>query len=576
MSALQKRLAADKARFGAGVTSEERPVLQFAQTAEAQQFLNDTAQNDPEGPPNDSDIAQVQRSATVAKKAEEEARVNAAASGLDLFFDLDGAARLLVRRLNGRIDPLMVESTDATDHIRTVLETASGKRAPRELVESILAKGRAKAREQGIVRRVNRRIAQEGDAILLDLARDDGAVVHTDATGYRVEPQGAHIFLRGAGTGALPEPEQLTPQQAAAHLSAELVRWGVPAADVEIMLVVLPEYIRPGTPKPILEIVGPAGASKSTLASAIASVIDPTPKGGLPTTRITEEDLMATVQSRYVLHADNESHLSPDQQDLLCRVSTGGDLLHRKLYGQHDTAAASLQNPMVITAITPVLTRSDARSRTITLALKARRSGFASATDIKGAFDAAHPRTLGAVCALLSAGLAGLPVVKAQRNYTHRLVDFEQLGEAIHQKLGQPPGWFGSHLADRRRLDASRMSEEDALLAAVMKVVEKLEAAPVVSPVAPSDRSWARTQGAIGWDDGAGHLFIAVLFKHLLQEVRKDMWGQGDAGERIPANEKALRHAFVHRQPLLEALGWTVELRQIDDRSGLVLGRKTP
>jgi hypothetical protein len=231
---------------------------------------------------------------------------------------------------------------------------------------------------------------------------------------------------------------------------------------------------------------------------------------------------------------------------------------------------------MVITAITPVLTRSDARSRTFTLALKARRSGFASATDIKDAFDAAHPRTLGAVCALLSAGLAGLPVVKAQRNYTHRLVDFEQLGEAIHQALGQPPGWFGSVLADRRRLDASRVAEEDALLAAVMKVMGKLEAAPVVTPVAPSGRSWARTQGAICWDDGAGHLFISMLFKHLLQEVRKDMWGQDHADKQLPANEKALRHAIVHRQPVLEALGWTVVLRQIDDRSGVVLGRKTP
>lgn len=562
MSAVLRKIEEDRARLGAKGT----PIVALAPPKTP--AAAPVADNDNEGPPSAAAIAAEKKGSEAKRKAEAAAKLEAIKSTLRLEIDQHGTARLLIRRPNGRLDAPLAESTEATDYIRYTLKDATGKPPSRDGADSLISELRAKAREQCKTIVANTRIASDGDSVILDLARDDGGVVRINADGYTVEPQGDIVFLRGGG--ALPIPEQVNATQGAAIACAAFTDWGIPAADLPVMLVLIAEYLRPGTPKPILEIVGPAGARKSTLARNVASTIDPTPKGELPSTRLTEQDLMAACQIRYVFHEDNVSGHSGAEQDLLCRIVTGADILHRRLYEQHATAGAYLLNPFILTAITPVITRSDARSRTITLTLSEQRSGYKSALDVRKAFDLAHPGVLGAVCALLSAGLAGLDAVKAQRNYTHRLADFEMLGEAIHQALGQAPGWFGALLADRRRADAVNALQDDPLLVAIMREVAKLEGSAAVVAAPPSARSWARVTGETSFIAG-GQLYVMVLVTQLLKTVGHAMWSNTYAAA---PTERALKHAITHRQPTLSATGWRVEFRKIDDRACLVMVRK--
>ncbi len=525
---------------------------------------------DPDAPTPEA-VASAQAMADVDNAAGRKARERTVASGLTLFTDQFGMMRLVITLGAGRCDAVPADSEMALEHVRMLLGGASKQQA-----DNVLAVRRAQARAQGLRRNVDVRVAFDADGgVLLDRGTNDGSAIHIDHRGYRVVPQGQTLFLRGAGLGELPVPEQMTAVDAAEKLREEAFKpWGVPAEHADVLLVLLAEYLRPGTPKPILELIGPAGSRKSTLARNVASIFDPAPSEELPTVRITEEDLIAAVQGRYVLHGDNLSVLKADEQDMLCRVSTGGHLSHRKFHVQHTTVDAAIQNPMVLTGITPVLTRSDARSRTITIALKATRSGYASALEVREGFSALHPTMLGAVCALTSAGLAGVPTVRQQRQFTHRLVDFEQMGEAIHQALGQPPGWFGDLMGEFRRRDAARATEDDTLTNAVLQAVEKIAAgaAPLLKP--PSARSWSEA-GAVAWTQG-GFLIVAVLMKRLLRDVQSislPQWGPG-RGEGTPSNEAGLRKALQHRAPTLEAVGWATELRSISDRSAVLLKRK--
>jgi len=568
MSALQRRLAQDQERIcSAGMVSGTAAVA----VPPVQPEIITPATTDIEGPPSDADVKAVQKATAAEKKVEEAERLKAAMSTLQLFFDQHGASRLQVHRDNGRLDVPLTESTDATDYIRSVLEGASDKRASREVIESVVSRLRTSARATGVIRTVHLRVGNGADAVLLDMARPDGAVIHIDATGHRVQPQGDTLFLRGSGTGALPEPEQVTLADAVSTLQDYFSHLGIQAADDDVMLVLLADWIRPETPKPLLEITGTAGAGKTSAAVGLMHITDPTASGGLPSMRLTEEDVMAALQHRYGLHVDNANRLTADQQDLLCRICTGGVLMHRKLYEQGTVVAVTMLNPMTITGITPVITRSDARSRTIAITLKPRVTGIESAIDVRTKFEALHPRLLGAVCAILSAGLAGLNKVKSQRKYEHRLADFEQLGEAIHQARGWPPGEFGRIMAERRRTDAARVAEEDGLIAAIVKAIDKYQVHAVVRMAPPPARQWAKTVGATAWLDGTGNVFIAFTMRQLLKEVQHGMpFGDGD---RVPGNEKALRHAITHKQPTFEALGWTVTLRNINDRSGVIFGK---
>jgi hypothetical protein len=572
MSALQRKVAEDQERLRAAnavsvaVAAPEAPPAPLKIVPPSA-----PAQNDAEGPPSDADINATQNATAEAKKAEIAVRTEAAISTLKLFVDQHGASRLMIVRNNGRLDVPLADSTEATDHIRSVLESASGKRAPRELIESITSRLRATARESGAVRTTFQRVGKHLDSVLLDMARPDGAVIAIDATSYQVQPQGETVFIRGSGTGELPEPEQVTLSEAANTLTEYFGYLGIGVADHDALLVLLANWLFPDTPNPMLEIVGPAGTGKTSAAVGLAHITDPTKSGGLPSMRLTEEDVMASVQNRYALHVDNASRLSADQQDLLCRASTGGDLMHRKLYEQGMVAAVTLLNPVIVTGITPVITRSDARSRTLSITLKPRPAGIESAIDVRSKFAALHPRLLGSVCALLSAALQGLAAVKNQRKYEHRLADFEQLGEAIHQARGWPPGDFGQIMAERRRSDATRAAEEDGLLAAILRIIDKHVSTATVRAAPPPATTWAKTPGATAWFDGKGLVFVAFSMRQLLQDARQGT-SFGDS-EKALVNEKALRHAITHRQPTLIALGWTVTMRDINDRSGIVFGR---
>ncbi|HMM84660.1 hypothetical protein [Azohydromonas sp.] len=513
---------------------------------------------------------EAQRQAKLGARYHETNQGNAVAAGLDVFIDQHGSARLALRRAGGRVDVLHAQASESLDHVRAKLAQATGKRASKEVAEGLLAIKRDEARGRRDVRRVHLRIAGDAqESVLLDMADDVGRLVRVASEGYQVEAQSESLFHRGAGVGTLPEPTQISDANEAARvLCKQLSHWGVNGDDQHLVLVWLVECLRPKTPKPILEILGPAGAGKSTLARNLASIVDPTVSGELPTVRLTEADVMAAASQRYTLHLDNASRLTPDEQDLLCRVATGGQISHRRLYEQHDVACVDVLAPVLITSISRVVTRSDARSRTISLRLDVVSGGYQSAQDVRTEFQQAHPRLLGAVCTLLAAGLARLRVVQGQRQYGHRLVDFEQLGEAIHQSLGRAPGWFGELMDGRRRTDAVAAAEDDPLLSTVLEVVNKRAASAKAGAMPPASK-WATSPGWAASLDAQGGVSVAMTLGQLLSEVQvlRAWAGSGHVWDRPPANERALRGALEHRLPTLAALGWSLAFTSANNRS---------
>lgn len=563
---LKDRIQADRARLGLTGQAPDVPMLP---PATPPKLTVVTQQVD--GPPTDAEIKDLQADANADRKNATAAAIRSVQNSLTFFQDAHASLRLQVTRASGRIDVPHADSEDAEDFIRAKIQAVvgDGKTVAQSAVDQVVQAGRARARAEQVRKHVHMRLAGDAGDIVIDTANDAGEVIRVNASGYRVEPQGEILFHRGSGTGQIPHPVQTTPAQAYEILAKFAASHGVRNNDIAVYVIVLIEHLRPKTPCPILELIGPAGARKSTMARASVSIFDPSQSGEVLTTNLTEPDVMAASGNRFALHLDNASSLSPKEQDLACRISTGGEISARQFYSQRELEAAHVQRPLVITAITAVLTRSDARSRTITVALNPPTRSYKSEADIREAFKSDHPSLIGAACSLLSVGLAGLAAVKTQRHYTHRLVDFEQIGESVHQALGQKPGWFGDILATRRKADAAAIAEGDPILAALLKSLATWQADPkLLCAVKPTGRQIAR--GACVWKE-AGRCFTVATTATWLRSVSANM--PFGLNEQPPASERALKHAITHRMGTIEALGWRVQSSTANNQGAMVLSK---
>jgi ABC-type oligopeptide transport system ATPase subunit len=132
---------------------------------------------------------------------------------------------------------------------------------------------------------------------------------------------------------------------------------------------------------PLIEFCGPPGSGKSTAADLLLDLIDPTP-GGLHSgdgrgdlTSVKRDQIINVVSQRYLTFFDNVSRLDVDTQDTLCKIATGASKDERLLYvGTYYKISA--KRPVVLTSLSPVVTRPDLASRTESLNFSSHH-GFA-------------------------------------------------------------------------------------------------------------------------------------------------------------------------------------------------------
>lgn len=157
--------------------------------------------------------------------------------------------------------------------------------------------------------------------------------------------------------------------------------FNVSDADRSVLLGVLFSLFTGRGASPLIEFCGPPGSGKSTAADLLLDLVDPTP-GGLHSgdgrgdlTSIKRDQIINVVSQRYLSFFDNVSKLDVETQDTLCKIATGASKDERLLYvGTYYKISA--KRPIVLTSLSPVVTRPDLASRTETINFTSH-SGFA-------------------------------------------------------------------------------------------------------------------------------------------------------------------------------------------------------
>lgn len=235
------------------------------------------------------------------------------------------------------------------------------------------------------------RVGHADGAVVLDLGRDDGMLVHITDEGWQLTSTSPVRFVRSSGMQPLPLPE------AGGRIEDLKRHINVSAGDLPLAVGWLLSTFMPPAPYSLLVLNGEQGSAKTTTARLLRSVVDPHDTD-LRAPFKSEDQLKAMLSQSMILAFDNLSGITPTQSDILCRLSTGVGISSRKLYTDGDEFTVKALKPVLINGISDLVTRSDLASRSIVLQLPRIPDGQRrTSEEVAKGFAAAHPRILGAL-----------------------------------------------------------------------------------------------------------------------------------------------------------------------------------
>jgi hypothetical protein len=303
-----------------------------------------------------------------------------------------------------------------------------GKPPGAEPMRTALSQLEAKAFFEGELHSVHLRIAEHGCAIYVDLCDDEWKAVEITASGWSIIGKPPVRFIRAKGILPLPTPE------AGGNLLDLRQFLNLKSKDDFILLIAwLLAVFRAEGPYPIIALYGEQGSAKSTAATVLRMMADPS-KAPLRTLPRDEPDLFIAARNGRVLAFDNVSRIPDWMSDAFCRLSTGGGFSTHSLYTDAEEQIIDATRPILLTAIEECISRSDLADRALPVELARitdeKRMPLA---DVMRKFEAARPKLFGSLCNALAHGLRELPNIRL--NSLPRMADFARWAVACELAL---------------------------------------------------------------------------------------------------------------------------------------------
>lgn len=378
------------------------------------------------------------------------------------------------------------------------------------------------------------RLARVNGKIYLDLADEAYRVVEIDEVGWRVVENSPAWFMRPSSMKVLPLPQE--------GGSLDLLRKFTHLSDDDFVMVIswLVASMNPDGPFPILALSSEHGSGKSTLTTLLQRILDPNTTERLAPPK-SSDDLYSVAISRRLLPYDNLSKVGDTLSDDLCRVATGTGNGKRKLFSDGDTFSVAVRRPIIVNGIALSLDRPDLLSRSYTVTLATIPEGKRRTEDrLYVAFEAAHPKILGALLTAVSAAL---------REKDYEPLNLPRMADAASfilqaEKGGGLPWPVGTFFEVSQR-------KED----------EKNDAAILDDPVALKVLNLSEGRG---WEGRMQELLHEISAAASIEERRF-----------LPATPKALGIKLERVKPLLRSKGVQYEKKRVVGGYWLTIYRAT-
>jgi hypothetical protein len=377
----------------------------------------------------------------------------------ELFHTPDKVPYADVRR-DSYYETMRIGSNEFAEYLQFLFFENNNERSCTETaLNSAIQQIAALAKFRGSEREVHKRVAHLKDAIFVDLGTEDRKAVKITKEGWTLAENPEAKFSRSRNTRALLKPD-------ASGTLGDLDSYLDLQGNNRILSIAWMTYAALGKPPyPVLQITGPAGSAKSTLATKIAGVIDPRK----PTLRIKPKearDIFIGAHHSHLLAYDNLSGLSPQLSDILCSIATGGGITSRELYTNDAEHVLEEVNPVLLTGVSQVITRQDLMDRTVNITLpeiddKKRRTP----EEIAQEAEELAQRVFGCLLNIIVHGLNQIDNVEPIR--LPRMAGFAKWGMAIEGALGCPFGTFEDAYEQNRDEALKELAEANPVAIAI-------------------------------------------------------------------------------------------------------------
>jgi hypothetical protein len=276
------------------------------------------------------------------------------------------------------------------------------------------------------------RVGGEGGRVWLDLGRDDWMLIKVTAEGWEEFREGVPgvAFIRRPGMLPLPVPER-------GGDIRELGKFLNVKTDDDLALQSgwLVGTLMPEGPYPVDAVIGSGDTGKTTFCLTLQKMVDPKRAGLRPFSR-SEDDAMVAARNGWVQAYDNISKVTPEQADLLCRISTGIGYMKRALRTDAEPFIMEACRPQLLNGIPENLAeRGDLATRTIVVELPTiNAEKHQDDPEFWEGFQEAHPRMLGALLDGVAGALRNANRVSLDRRI--RMSHFAKWAEAGCRAMG--------------------------------------------------------------------------------------------------------------------------------------------
>lgn len=275
---------------------------------------------------------------------------------------------------------------------------------------------------------VHIRVGSHAGNVVLDLGTPDARVAIVGPAGWSIAKKSPILFRRSKATMALPDPAKR------GNLTKFHDLLNVDESRFRLIVGWLIGALLADTPHPILTLTGQQGTAKTTAATLILSLIDPSPASMQSQPR-SEEDWAVSAFNAYGIGLDNISRMAPWFQDALCKAVTGAALVRRERYSDDSISVLKFRRPIVITTIDPGALQGDVADRLLLIELQPiDKKHRLTDSEIAAAADSIRARTLGALLELLVKVLEALPTTTLVEK--ERMADFSLMLSALDRVTG--------------------------------------------------------------------------------------------------------------------------------------------
>lgn len=456
-----------------------------------------------------------------------------------------------------RVETVNIDNAVGEDVIREVMKVATGKMPPKSVMDNIKAEIRINTRHTGRQLTTCRRVACVEGKYTIDLGDPTGRVVKISNGQWELAGGGDIAFIRQRGYSALPEPIRTQSARHALVMLLQLVEsLGVPKSRAALVVILLVCWLKEGVTYPVLALYGAPGGGKSTAALQLLMLVDPPASGQLPNIAQSVEHITAAAQSRHVLTIDNASRFSAELQDILCTCSTGGEVLQRQLYTNGEVVVLPIHRCVMVTSVSPVITRPDLMSRTIPIEFT-RREDRRSVTELMDEFHAHSSEHFGALIELVAASTVPL---EGEDSQGHRLHDFCIAGQRVFAAAKLEPSQFMDLMNRMRASTGAEIASGDSFVTTVRKALDELATQATDGEALPGWKTWFPT-GYAAIRRADGHIIIGVRPKGLFSLLRGTIAPINTDGW-MPGNERQMGDALLRSTPIFSDVGIKVSKRE--------------